>query len=88
MLGSWVESSSLMRELKTVVTLWISKHSAPLIQDFHFWDYTLRKAHSYGKSLMHKDVQHSLVYKSKTTVQLPNIGGWLGDLGYMHLMEK
>ena len=37
---------------------------------------------------MHKDVQHSLVYKSKTTVQLPNIGGWLGDLGYMHLMEK
>lgn len=55
-----------------VVTLWISKHSAPLIQDFHFWDCTLRKAHSHGKSFMHKDVQHSLVYKSKTTVQPPN----------------
>lgn len=52
--------------------LWISKYSDPLTQEFHFWEYTLRKEHSYGKSFMHKDVQHSVIYKSKTTTQMPN----------------
>lgn len=74
MLGSWVESSSLMRELKTeslhsgfqtIRTLWSEISASGNI-------HILRKAHSYGESFMHKHVQHSLVYKSKATVQLPS----------------
>lgn len=72
-LGSWVESSSGMTELKTeslhfgfqnIQTLWSKNSTSGNIPS--------GKHIAMEKALCNKDVQHSLVYKSKTTVQMPN----------------
>jgi hypothetical protein len=39
------------------------------------------------KSFVHKDVQHSVVYKSKIS-KCSLLGGWLSELGFVSLLEE
>ena len=89
MLGSWVESSSVMTELKTE-----SLHSG--FQNIQ----TLRSKNSTSgnipsgkhiameKTLCTKMFNTALFIKAKQQSKCPIRGGWLSDLGYIHLMEK